>query len=106
MKILIKVTVGSDDGQCAREMNAGVGVDTGIEGVDPDVEKEDFLDQARQLLGRIADTQLPALYAAVSKSAAAKMAEEAEKATAVNVPEKRGGRKNDHAGAAVHGNHA
>lgn len=88
MKILMKVTVVSDDGQSAREMNAGVGVDTGIEGVDPDVEKEDFLDQARQLLGHIADTQLPALYAAVSKDIAARWIKEVEKETAVDVTEK------------------
>lgn len=65
MRMVTTVRVESDDGQVKEESVNQVAVDTSVEGLDQDAAKEDFVAQARQLLGSIGDTHIPAMYATV-----------------------------------------
>lgn len=65
MRMVTTVRVESDDGQVKEESVNQVAVDTSVEGIDQDAAKEDFVAQARQLLGSIGDTHIPAMYATV-----------------------------------------
>lgn len=65
MRMVTTVRVESDDGQVFEQSVNQVAVDTSVEGIDQDAAKEDFVAQARQLLGSIGDTHIPAMYATV-----------------------------------------
>ena len=65
MRMVTTVRVESDDGQVKEESVNQIAVDTSVEGIDQDAAKEDFVAQARQLLGSIGDTHIPAMYATV-----------------------------------------
>lgn len=77
MKLMIQIAVESDDGKASRQVVNALALTTSTPGLDPDAAKQDFLQQAEGLARTMMENQLPALYDAVDKEAAAARAEEA-----------------------------
>lgn len=77
MKLRLEIAVESDDGKAVRQVVNGLALTTNTPGLDPDAAKQDFLQQAEGLARTVMENQLPALYDAVDKEAAAARADEA-----------------------------
>lgn len=77
MKLRLEIAVESDDGKASHQVVNGLALTTNTPGLDPDAAKQDFLQQAEGLARMVMENQLPALYDAVDKEAAAARADEA-----------------------------
>lgn len=77
MKLRLEISVESDDGKAGHQVVNGLALTTNTPGLDPDAAKQDFLQQAEGLARTVMENQLPALYDAVDKEAAAARADEA-----------------------------
>lgn len=80
MKLRLEISVESDDGKASHQVVNGLALTTNTPGLDPDAAKQDFLQQAEGLARTVMENQLPALYDAVDKEAAAARADEADAA--------------------------
>lgn len=67
MQLTIQVAVSSDDGKIGQNVVAKLMLATGVYGTDAGVAKQDFLQQAENLVRTVAENQIPALYDAVQK---------------------------------------
>lgn len=65
MKLEVRVIVSRDDGKSAQVSVNALQIDTNVDGVDPGVQKQDFLEQATNLMRSVTENQIPALYAKV-----------------------------------------
>ena len=65
MKLEVRVIVSRDDGKSAQVSANALQIDTNVDGVDPGVQKQDFLEQATNLMRSVTENQIPALYAKV-----------------------------------------
>jgi len=77
MRLRLEISVESDDGKASHQVVNGLALTTNTPGLDPDAAKQDFLQQAEGLARTVMENQLPALYDAVDKEAAAARADEA-----------------------------
>ena len=65
MKLEVRVVVSGDDGKSGQVSVNAIQIDTSVDGVDPGVQKQDFLEQATNLMRSVTENQIPALYAKV-----------------------------------------
>lgn len=65
MRLEVRVIVSRDDGKSAQVSVNALQIDTNVDGVDPGVQKQDFLEQATNLMRSVTENQIPALYAKV-----------------------------------------
>ena len=65
MRLEVRVVVSRDDGKSAQVSANALQIDTNVDGVDPGVQKQDFLEQATNLMRSVTENQIPALYAKV-----------------------------------------